>query len=78
MRKILSVGLLVVSIGGIAVSAVGLVSVFLVKDAPTLKPAAGDGLKGLLYGLRPSVIRENPALYLSLAAFCLFSVAVQV
>ena len=34
--------------------------------------------KNLLYGLRPSVVRQNPELYLSFTAFCLFSVAVQV
>ena len=66
------------NIFGVAVSAVGLVSFFLVKDDPGLKPSAGGGVRELLHGLRPSVIRENPALYLSFAAFCLFSVAVQV
>ena len=50
----------------------------LVKDAPELKPRRGGGLAELLYGLRPQVIRENPELYLAFAAFCLFSVAVQV
>ena len=35
-------------------------------------------MKDLLYGLKPAVVRENPELYLSFAAFCLFSVAVQV
>ena len=38
----------------------------------------GQWSKNLVYGLRPSVVRGNPALYLSFAAFCLFSVAVQV
>ena len=63
---------------GLGVSAVGLIALFLVKDAPELKPRRGGGLAELLYGLRPQVIRENPELYLAFAAFCLFSVAVQV
>lgn len=63
---------------GAAVSVVGLVSVFLVKDEPGLQPRRDSYFKNLLYGLRPSVVRANPDLYLSFAAFCLFSVAVQV
>ena len=63
---------------GAAVSAVGVIAIFLVKDEPTLKPRRDSYFKNLLYGLRPSVVRENPELYLSFAAFCLFSIAVQV
>ena len=63
---------------GAAVSAVGVTAIFLVKDEPTLKPRRDSYFKNLLYGLRPSVVRENPELYLSFAAFCLFSIAVQV
>ena len=59
-------------------TAVGLVSVFLLRDAPSLAPRKENGLKELLYGLRPSVVRENPELYLSLTAFLLFSIALQV
>ena len=63
---------------GLAVSAVGLLSVFLVKDAPGLRPRQDNSLRNLVYGLRPSIVRENPELYLAFAAFCLFSIAVQV
>ena len=66
------------NIFGIAVSVVGLLSLFLVKDEPALKPRRDSYFKNLLYGLRPSVVRQNPELYLSFTAFCLFSVAVQV
>ncbi|MBR5094825.1 MAG: MFS transporter [Oscillospiraceae bacterium] len=63
---------------GAAVSAVGLIALFLVKDAPELAPRTEGGLREMLYGLRPDVVRSHPELYLSLAGFCLFSVAVQV
>ena len=63
---------------GLAVSGVGVIALFLVKDDPDLRPRKEGGFENLLYGLRPGVIRENEDLYLSLAAFCLFSVAVQV
>jgi len=66
------------NIFGIAVTMVGVISLFLVRDEPGLKPRKDKYLQNLLYGLRPGVVRENPELYLSLAAFCLFSVAVQV
>ena len=63
---------------GIAVTAVGVISIFLLTDSPLLRPQKTGGLRNLIYGLRPSVVRGNPELYLSLGAFCLFSIAVQV
>ncbi len=66
------------SIFGLSVTVVGLLSVFLVKDSPRLSPRKDSYFKNLLYGLRIDVIRANPELYLSFAAFCVFSVAVQV
>lgn len=66
------------SIFGFAVTAVGVIGLLLVKDSPLLKPRKDSYFKNLLYGLRPGVMAENPELYLSFAAFCVFSVAVQV
>lgn len=66
------------NIFGAAVTLVGLVSLLLVRDEPELEPRKDSNFQNLLYGLRPSVVRENPELYLSLAAFCVFSIAVQV
>ena len=66
------------SVFGAAVTAVGVIALFLVKDEPSLKPRRDSYFQNLLYGLRPSVVRQNPQLYLSFASFCLFSVAVQV
>ena len=63
---------------GIAVSVVGLLSLGLIRDDEGLKPRKDSTFKNLLYGLRPSVVKESPELYLSFAAFCLFSIAVQV
>lgn len=63
---------------GALVSAVGVIAVFLVKDEPDLKPRRDSYFKNLLYGLRPSTVAGNRALYLSFGASCLFSIAVQV
>ena len=64
------------AIFGALVTAAGIAGLFLVKE-PALKKSNG-GLGNLLYGLKWSVVRENPELYLTLAAFCLFSISVQV
>ncbi len=66
------------NIFGVSVSVVGLVSLVLVKDSPRLTSRRDSYFKNLLYGLRPGVVRENPQLYLSFAAFSVFSIAVQV
>lgn len=63
---------------GIAVTLVGILAIFLIRDEPGLQPRRDSYFKNLLYGLRPDVIKQNPQLYLSFAAFCIFSVAVQV
>ncbi len=62
---------------GVLVSAVGLAAWLLIDETPRGKSGA-PYFRNLLYGFRPSVVRENAALYLSFTAFCLFSVAVQV
>ncbi len=63
---------------GALVTAVGVAAAFLIKDEPTLRPRRDSYLKNLVYGLRPSVIRSHPELYLALLAFAVFSIAVQV
>ena len=62
---------------GVMVSLVGLAALLLIDEKP--RPGSdAPYFKNLLYGFRPSVVRKNGALYLSFAAFCIFSVAVQV
>ncbi|MBR2481414.1 MAG: MFS transporter [Oscillospiraceae bacterium] len=62
--------------GGL-VTAVGVLSLFIMKEPP-LTPRKDNYFGNLLYGLRPSVVAKNRELYLSFAAFALFSIAVQV
>lgn len=62
---------------GLLITAVGVAALFLVQDAPAAT-RENTGLRALVYGLRPSVIRAHPELYWSLCAFALFSIAVQV
>ena len=62
---------------GALMSGVGILSAFLIQDPP-LVPRRDQDLRELAYGLRPSVIKQNPQLYLSFAAFAIFSTAVQI
>ena len=63
---------------GLLMSATGLLSLFLVKDSETLQPRRDSYFRNLLYGFTPRVIASLPELYLSLLAFTLFSIGVQV
>lgn len=65
---------------GIVVTLCGVVGLFLIKDPPRTAQKADDSsyLSNLLYGFRPSVIKENSKLYLALAAFCFAIIAFQV
>jgi len=62
--------------GGVVI-ATGIASLFLLEEAD-IRPERKPLFEQLVYGFRPSVVREHKALYLSLAAMCVFSVAVQV
>ncbi len=63
---------------GALMSVTGLISLFLVKDSEALQPRKDSYFQNLLYGFTPKVIRKLPELYLSLLAFTLFSIGVQV
>ena len=64
---------------GVFVSLCGLIGFFSLKDSQTgQRETGGSYWKELVYGFRPSVVRENARLYLTLGAACLFNVAVQV
>lgn len=65
---------------GVLVTLCGLVGLFLIKDPPKTAEiqTSGNYLADLFYGFRPSVIKENARLYLSLLSFCFAIVAFQV
>ncbi|MER6177515.1 MFS transporter [Streptosporangium sp. NPDC001681] len=66
-----------VLIGAIIV-VVGAVSWVLVRDRPDPVRQEGAYLASLVHGLRPSAIRANPVLYLSLAAWTIWGISTQV
>jgi len=63
---------------GVLMSLTGFLALFLVQDGEALQPRRDSYLQNLLYGFTPRVIRKLPELYLSLLAFTLFSIGVQV
>ena len=63
-------------IGGV-VTLVGVLGLFLI-DEPVLVPSRSNWLQNVIYGFRPSTVRENKALYLHLIAFILFNISIQI
>jgi MFS family permease len=64
-------------IGGI-VLATGLIAAVLMKDSHPEPRRDTNYLSEVVYGFRPSAARENRMLYLVLAAYCVFAIAMQV
>ncbi len=55
----------------------GLVALFVLRDAPGLGKTNGAYLADTFYGFRPSVIKENRMMYVTLSATCLSGIAQQ-
>ena len=65
-------------ITGIAVSAIGVLGFFLIRE-PRIDTAANSRyFANIIYGFRPSVMRENRVLYAALGAFALFGISIQI
>lgn len=63
---------------GAVVTVCGIIGIFSVKESRTnVKTTAGFG-ETLIYGFKPSVIKNNKSLYISLACMGIFSVSSQV
>ena len=62
---------------GLLVTLTGVIALFLLPEKKIERQRA-PFFRNLVYGFQPSVMRENPFLYLALCALCLFSIAVQV
>ena len=65
------------AIGGV-VMLLGVAGFFLIEDSQIKTEGNGNYFANIFYGFRPSVIRENPALYIGLLVFALFNIAIQI
>ncbi len=64
-------------IGGL-VLLIGILGFFLVEETPVRNLDNLGYFATIIYGLRPDVIRKNAVLYLSMAAFVIFNIAIQI
>lgn len=62
---------------GAVVLAIGVGAIFLVKDAPIEKSADGY-LSNVVYGFRPSTVKDNRELYITLVTFIIFNISIQI
>ena len=63
-------------IGGVTL-AVGILGFFLIEDTPAL-PSKTGYWQNVIYGFRPSTVKENTKLYISLLTFIVFNIAIQI
>lgn len=63
---------------GAAVLAIGVLGFFIVDEPNVKKPDVLGYFATIFYGFRPNVIRKNSALYLTLAAFVVFNISIQI
>lgn len=64
-------------IGGV-VMLLGIAGIFLIRDSQIKTDENANYFANIFYGFRPSVIRENWKLYLSLLVFALFNITIQI
>ena len=64
-------------IGGVVV-AIGILGVFLIQDTAIRIPENNHYFRNIVYGFRPSVIKNNPVLYAVLIAFSVFGISIQI
>ena len=63
---------------GIAVLAIGVAGIFLIKD-PAVKTEENQNYFGnIFYGFRPSVMKENKQLYLTLITLAVYNISIQI
>lgn len=63
---------------GVIVSVCGIIGIFSIKDSRNGVKSTNSFIECLTYGFRPSVIKSNKSLYISLICMGIFSVASQV
>ena len=64
-------------IGGLVVL-MGVLGLFLIEDKTVAIPENRHYFRNIMYGFRPSVMRQNPVLYTTLLAFAVFGISIQI
>ena len=63
---------------GFAVVIIGIIGIFIIKEPVIDKVDNGNYFKNLLHGFTPSVIKKNKNFYLTLVAFAIFNISIQI
>lgn len=63
---------------GAVVTICGIIGLFTLKEPENISKSNESYFKDLVYGFKPSIIKENKNLYIVLCAACIFNTAVQV
>ncbi len=63
---------------GITVLVIGIVGIFLIRESAVKDEENAKYFANIIYGFRPSVIKKNLPLYITLIAFALFGISIQV
>jgi len=63
---------------GITVSVIGVLGIFIIKEPVIDRSGNINYFSNIIYGFRPSVMRNNKILYLSLLAFAVFNISIQI
>ena len=64
-------------IGGV-VALIGISGFWLVREVPIRTEGNQNYFRNIYYGFRPSVVKENPELYLTLLAVAVFNISIQI
>ncbi len=68
---------MIFTIIGVATLLVGIIGFFLIKE-PKIKPSESGYLSNIIYGFKPSTIKENIGLYKAMLIFILFNTSIQI
>ena len=63
---------------GIAVFIIGILGLFIIKESAVKREENSKYFANIVYGFRPSVVKQNKGLYITLIAFALFGISIQV
>ena len=63
---------------GIVVIGIGIAGFFLIKDTGIRCEENSNYFGNIFYGFRPSVVRENKALYVTFASLAVFNISIQI
>ncbi len=65
------------SIIGVLTLLIGVLGIFIIKE-PVIEKSQIPYIQGIFYGFRPSTVKANPILYVTLFAFIIFNISIQI